>query len=749
MRKLMWLTLGFTAATALGIYLVTDTWFLLLAACCAVACVPLALMKHGVTRRAAMALAGATVAFAWLWGFDALYLGPARAYDGDTVVLELEAAAYSEAAAFGTVTDCRVTLDGKPYKLRLYTDETVLLAPGELVTAEVYLQYTVGSGRESMDYLGGEGIFLKGNARKIHAVRSAEKLAVRHWGAVLRQKLLSAIMLAFPEDTFAFAQALLLGDTKALSYAQDTAFKVSGIRHVVAVSGLHVSILFSAAYSLAGKRRFMTAILGLPLLLFFASAAGFTPSITRACVMQAMMILALALDREYDPPTALAFAVLCILAVNPMTITSVSFQLSVGCMVGIFLFSGRISGWLLHEKRLGTGKGKSLRARLARWTAGSVSVTLSAMTVTTPLCAAYFGMVSLIGVITNLLTLWVISFVFCGILAACVSVAVWLPVGQVIGWIVAWPIRFVLVVSELLSSVPLAAVYTSDGYVVLWLLLCYVLLAVFLAVKEKKPLLLVGCMVAGLVLSTGATRMECAAEDYRFTVLDVGQGQCLLLQAGDDTYMIDCGGDYDRAVADAAASGLLSMGIRRLDGLILTHYDTDHAGAAQLLLSRIPADRLYLPDIADDTKIRDHLTQAHSDRIAWITEDTQITADYGSICLYTGENQTSGNESGLCVLFQSEKCDILITGDRNMAAESHLLSRTQLPQVDILVAGHHGAGDSTGLPLLYTVRPTVAVISVGEDNRYGHPNTQTLARLALFGCKVLRTDLHGTIIFRG
>jgi competence protein ComEC len=144
---------------------------------------------------------------------------------------------------------------------------------------------------------------------------------------------------AFPADTAAFAKALLLGDSSGLNYELDTAFKLSGIRHIIAVSGLHVSILFSLMYILAGKRKVLTALLGIPVLFLFAAVAGFSPSIVRACVMQVLMIVAMLLDKEYDPPTALSFAVLLMLAVNPSAVTSVSLQLSVGCMMGIFMFS--------------------------------------------------------------------------------------------------------------------------------------------------------------------------------------------------------------------------------------------------------------------------------------------------------------------------------------------------------------------------------------------------------------------------
>jgi competence protein ComEC len=106
----------------------------------------------------------------------------------------------------------------------------------------------------------------------------------------------------------------------------------------------------------------------------------------------------------------------------------------------------------------------------------------------------------------------------------------------------------------------------------------------------------------------------------------------------------------------------------------------------------------------------------------------------------------SDNESGLCVLFQTENCAILITGDRNGFGERMLMRSIEIPELDVLVVGHHGAGDSACEELLSAATPEYAIISVGEDNFYGHPAEETLDRLRAFGCIIYRTDLHGTVI---
>lgn len=744
MRKLMWFTIGFTAACAVGAYWISGNWLLLLALFSFALFLCTAFFFRQKGKAAMLLLLGLAAAFVWMWFFYTNYLSCAKALDGETVDAVIEITDYSEETDYGISADGTIRHEGKKYRIRVYSYVMDSLAPGDRISGKMELKYTRASNWS--DYYSSMGIYLIGYLDNDAAVIPSEANSIKYFASNLRQELICLLDETFPEDTLAFARALLLGDSSQLRYETDTELAVSGIRHIVAVSGLHVSILFSLLYSVIGRRRILTPVIGLPLLALFAAVAGFTPSVTRACIMQALMILALLFDKEYDQPTALSFAVLAMLVVNPMTIASVGFQLSVGCIVGIFLFSGRIQGFLLQEKWLETGK--TLKARLARWVTGSVSVTLSTMIVTTPLCAFYFGTVSLIGILTNILTLWVVSFLFCGIVIVCILGAVYLPAGKIAAWIVSWPVRYVLWTAKTLSSFPLAAVYTQSRYIVLWLVFCYIILCIFFLSKKKDQKLLLCSMILSLCFAVGASWLEPKLDDYRLTVLNVGQGQCILWQHKDKYYLIDCGGDQEENAADLAAQTLLSQGITQIDGLILTHYDKDHAGGAEYFLSRMPVDTLYLPNIKDDGVIQSRLIQDYYSKICWVQPESVFTVGDGEVTLFAGDGEKTDNESGLCILCQGENCDILITGDRSISAEADLLQQVKLPDLEVLVAGHHGSAYSTGRPLLSATLPEVAIISVGT-NSYGHPAQAVLERLALYDCQVLRTDRNGTIVIRG
>ena len=741
MRKLMYFTLGFAAACGLCAYFLPGALLYLTAGAAALTllCATVA-SRWKALKRVTLVLLGCAVGIGWYSFFHSRYLEPAIALDGRTETVTLRTVDYSFDTDYGSCVDAFMTLEGKTYQVRAYLNGKQLLEPGLDITGDFRFRITTPEGQKEETYHRGQGIFLLAYEKDALTVAPSRTSGWRDTPARLRRNIGKLLEQSFAADVLPFAKGLLLGDTTDFDYETETVFAVSGIRHVVAVSGLHISILFALISTVSFRRRYLTVLLGLPTVFAFAAVAGFTPSVTRACIMSALMLLATLFDREYDSATALSFASLMMLVSNPLVITSVGFQLSVSSVAGIYLFQSPLRQGILT--RISHPKGRGINARLFRWLTASVSVTLSAMSLTMPLCAWYFGTVSLVGVLTNLLTLWVISFIFYGLIAVCLTGLFWQSGGVLLAKIIAWPIRYVLFVARTVAEVPLSAVYTRSGFIVAWLVLLYVLLVVFLVCRKKKPLYFACAAVISLCLSLLASWAAPRQDEVRVTVLDVGQGQCILLQSEGKHYLVDCGGDRDTDTADIAAETLLSQGITRLDGIVLTHLDRDHAGGAVYLMSRVDTDLLILPPEETDIAL------ATSGNVVYATRDLTLSFGSSALRIYTPRYPGNGNEKSLCVLFDTEKCDILITGDRNGFGERSLLRYAAIPKVDILVAGHHGAASSTCAELLEAVRPETVLISVGENNSYGHPSDELLSRLSDFGCTVYRTDKDGTILIR-
>lgn len=738
MRILVWLTLGLSVCCGVSAYQIPYPEWTVCVFLTAVLSPVLFLMgrKHKSCKAAALILIGFGFGSVWYQGYNAFYLQNVIALDGVTVEARIRTTDYSFETRYGSAVDGRIDVDNRSYSVRVYLDENTVLEPGSIISGKFKFRLTTPDSMDGGTGHSGKGIFLLAYQEDDVSITADAHRSFIDYTSVLRRQIKGVLSGIFAEDVYSFSIALLLGDTSALSYETDTDLKVSGIRHVAAVSGLHVSVLFALCMKIAFRKRFLSPIVGMPVLFLFAAVAGFTPSVNRACIMCELMLLALVFNREYDGMTALAFSALVMLLQNPLSITNVSFQLSCASVAGIFLFSGFL--YEKMEKVLGDMQGKSTKARLKRWAAASVSTTISAMVFATPLCAFYFKTVSLVGVLTNLLTLWIISAIFYGLMLVCVLGWICPAAAMTVGKLLAAPIRLVLFIAEQMAGFPLACVYTNSVYIFVWLIFVYVVLALFLLAGKKNGLFAAGCCTVGLCLALALSWMEPLRRDTSITLMDVGQGQCILLQSEGKYFLVDCGGDSPDNAADSAAQFLLSRGIFRLDGIIVTHMDEDHMCGLQNLLHRIDTALLIVPPVRSDLL-------GYDGDIIYADRELNVNWSGTNLRIFGERNRESRNENSLCILLDTEKCDILITGDRNAEGEKQLLREMGTHDVDILVAGHHGAKNATSELLLQAVTPEIVCISVGEGNVYGHPSAETLTRLYQNGCQVYRTDLHGTI----
>lgn len=745
MRRLLWFTLGFGGICLICVYFLWGRTLWFPAAICA--CAWILLRCIGVKWEKACSLAalflGCCAALLWFSFFKAAYLGPVLPLDGQKVSATVTVSEYSGKSQYGDRVSGWFLWEGKPYQISLSLKKDVSLAPGDKITSEFLVRLTVPEGERESLYQSGSGLFLLGTQKSDALIDSS---AADAWFLIPEKaanRLRGIMDMCLPKDAASFAKALLLGDTDGLDYETDTALKLSGIRHVAAVSGLHVGLLYGIIQTLTFRKRWLTAAVGIPVLGFFAAMAGFSPSVSRACLMTGLAMMADALLKEYDSLSALSFGALVLLFLNPFSAASVSLQLSVASVTGILLLYPGMHGW--YQKKTAKLPRKGILGSLIRWFGSSVGISLSAMALTTPLSALYFGTVSLIAVVTNLLTLWCVVFIFCGAAFLCCAGLLWLPAGFFLGKLLVWPIRYVLLIAKVLSRFPLAAVYTRSGWITGWLVLSYLLLVVFL-IRKKNPLFYTSVCAGGLAAAIFFSWWIPRQDEFRATVLDVGQGQCILLQSHGSSYLVDCGGGSGTAAADAAAEMLLSQGVHRLDGIVLTHLDQDHINGLSYLLTRVKTHSLLFAPDEEEELIYELPLQDTA--VSYVDSTQAIPVGSGTLTLYPPAPECKENDYCICVLFAVENYDILITGDRTATGEWDLVRSAELPYVDILIAGHHGSKYSTSQFLLDAVRPETVVISAGKNNLYGHPAPELLERLKLYHCRILRTDLDGTVVFR-
>jgi competence protein ComEC len=491
--------------------------------------------------------------------------------------------------------------------------------------------------------------------------------------------------------------------------------------------------------SLLFRRKRHLALLGIPTCILFCLITGCTPSIVRAAVMECLLLGSYLVRREPDTPTSLSLAALLLTLQNPWCLLNWGLQLSFFSVIGLYLFSGRLQRFFS-----GKGQGPKLFGKVRQFFAASLSATISATAMTLPLQALYFSMVSLVSPLGNLLLGGIISLLF-GLSLLTAVLGLFAPsLGLVLGKGADLGFRYVMLVTKLLARVPFGVMYTEDLYSLGFLILLFGLLLLLLLRPTIRKWIPIACLGSAFSLCVLLILLENTG--FRFTVLDVGQGQCLVFQSGSQTVLVDCGGNSGNA-GDTAAEFLSAQGLSRIDLLILTHYDSDHTNGVTELLSRVTVDAILLPTGDPDTDI---LSAASSQgtELFTISGTVDIGLSACSMQVFPPVLQGQDNESCLSLLCEAGDLEILVTGDMDQYAETALLSAQNIPDIDILVAGHHGSKTSTSQVLLEKTLPEIAVISVGA-NSYGHPAQETLERLQSIAAQVYRTDQNGTITFKG
>ena len=680
MRRLALFCGGFAAGIFLAQYLLPGGWLLSGGLVCLALGFGALLLPECWRKRAILCLVGAALALGWNWLYVRQVSEPMEALADSQRALTMTLTEYPTETRFGAKVTVRA--EGLPGKLTYYGDPTLLqLSPGQCLTDEVYLQSASRIRDDDVTVFNSKGVFLLAYSRGTVAFHAGTVDAPRWWPARLGRAMQARIRDLFSGDDAGFLLALLTGRKGELSTQADVDLSEAGVYHILAVSGMHCAYLLAMVGFLAGKhRRRLTAAAAIPTLIFYAVLTGGSPSVVRACVMLSSLTAAPLFRRESDPPTALMTALFLILLDNPFAAKSVSLQLSFGAVVGLLWLSPKLYRGLAGEKKHG---------RLFTFTTVSISTTFGCLALTAPISAYYFGSFAPVSLLSNLLCLWAVGIVFIGGLAAVLLSFFYLPLGTVIGLVPRLLIKYILAVCHALAALPCHGVYFCNPYLKYWMGFVYLLFAAAWLLKPKGRRKF--AVAAALSVLTLAVTVR--AGESRFchrlnaAAVDVGQGQSVILRSGTETALVDCGAALDR---------LLELAER---------YGMD---------------------------------------VETVTEETHLPFGNGELTIFPPLGVSGSNELGLTVLASAGEHDFLITGDMERATEKKLIETYELPEMDVLMAGHHGSKDSTSKELLDAVTPGTVIISVGS-NSYGHPAEDTLRRLARAGCDIYRTDRHGTV----
>ena len=686
-------------------------------------------------------LAAACLCFA-LW--NRLILRPAEMLVGEERHVEATVLDYPLPAAYGESLTVRI---GR-VKCRLYLDAASGLEPGQRIAFDARLRLT--EERTGEDYHLSAGLPLFAYGRGEAEILGPAKHRWLFWPAKLGKLLRDHISAAFDEATAPFLTAILTGERSGIR--ADGFFysmlREAGVLHCIAVSGMHLSFLVSFLAVLLGRGKH-TSLICIPVILLFMAVTGFTPSVVRAGVMQLAVCCAVLLDRDYDNHSALAMALAVLTALNPYASHHVGLLLSFLSTLGILLFYEKLSQSLFPAAK---PWGKKLPGRVVGYGRSSLAVSLSALILTLPVTAACFGQIPLLGPLSNLLILWAVTLCFGFALISALVGFLWMPAAVIVGWPARWLVKYIRLVVTAVGRLPFASLYPQNDMVALWLVCLYLLMAAFRFLPGMQHRLRGFSLAAAVTLA-----FSCAAgialyrQDRLDTaVLDVGQGQCVVLTGRGFALVADCGStNASEDPGDTAARYLLSRGRVGLDALVISHYHADHMDGAEELMRRMNVGMLLIPPPeSGEAQALLALAEERGTEVCVVSEEV-LELRFGELCatIIPPLGNVGDNEECLCALFSLGDYDVLMTGDASEATELRLLERLSLPDTELLIAGHHGSTRSCSEALLAAAAPDIAVVSVGR-NSYGLPSEEALSRLSAAGAAIYRTDRAGTVEIR-
>lgn len=546
--------------------------------------------------------------------------------------------------------------------------------------------------------------------------------------------------------------ALAIGDQASIPPGQWQIFTRTGVNHLMAISGLHITLFSGLVFSLAGwgwrrsprlllmlPARKAAALAGLTAALAYTLLSGYGIPAQRTLYMLTAMSALLLASRNASPAQYLALALLAVLLIDPWAVLSPGFWLSFGAVALIFL----VSAHRIEFTRTGAPDASwAVRLRQRLWQGGIQYGRIQwAMSIgLIPLMLALFQQVSLVSPLANFFAIPLVSFVVVplALLAAipgldsllhpagyfmqlCLDGLTWLNRLPSPVWVQHAPPAWSIV----LAFAGVVWILLPRGFPARWL--GWLLLLPMFLNQPAPP----------------------AAGSVQITIFDVGQGLAVAARTAQHALLYDTGPDFDSEANSGnriLIPALRGMGIAQLDKLILSHDDTDHTGGTLPILQDMPVIEVSSPLAADHPLLA--LAERHApcrDGQAWEWDGVHFEVLHPA-AENSGGKKKHDNDTSCVLRIGVGAQSLLLAGDIERAAEQRLLAihADRLPST-ILVAPHHGSKSSSGAAFVDAVRPRHVVFTVGYRNRFGHPRPEIVERYRTLGSELLRSDEDGAI----
>ena len=517
----------------------------------------------------------------------------------------------------------------------------------------------------------------------------------------------------------------ILGNNDLLDQMTTTTYREIGISHLLAISGMHISLLAGILLMLFNKIKLdenKSYLITIIILFFFMFLSGNSASVCRSVVLFSLLWLNKLFHFELKTINLLIITFCILVSINPNILFDIGFEFS-------FLISFYLS--LLQNNNEDSYLKKALKVSVVSFFASL------------PISIYYFYQINLLSIIFNLFFVPLVSIII-------------FPFSLITFFIPS----FDFILSILISFMEKIAYWCNQISFsklvfmkpsLLWIVLYYICLTLFL--RKKK----LGIIFIIWLVFIQYFYLILFPQNY-FMMVDVGQGDCFLIHSNNKTVLIDTGGKIkyfkeewqNRKIKSLTETTLLpllkSLGIKKLDYLVLTHGDYDHMGEAINLVNNFKVEKVIFNCGEFNDLEKELIKVLNKKKIPYYSCIKELNIDKNKLYFLQTKEYDNENDNSNVIYTELDGYKFMFMGDASIITEKEILDKYSLPDIDVLKVGHHGSKTSSGKEFINEINPKYSVISVGKNNRYGHPNKEVLDNLK--NSKIYRTDIDGSIMFR-
>lgn len=624
---------------------------------------------------------------------------------------------------------------------------------------------------------------------KMHGIITAKQESIK----VLKEKNLNIILIninrcnnkikenankLFDKNEANLLSGILIGDKEGIEKEVQENFRDSNLSHMLAVSGAHVSyVILGITYALKKVKvnKLWSNMITIVTLCCFIFLTGASPSVIRACIMAIYIIIGHMMHRKTKLISSVSLSLLIILILNPYKLFDIGLQLSYGGTIGIILFSGVLAKKAKLNNLL-EGFVNKLKYRVKQL----IVVCVSANLIIFPIIAAHYSTMSLTFVISNICAGPILGVIiilgFITIFVSFISIDIAKPFALILNIF----IQILMYITKICSSLPFSKIYIKTPS--LSQIIIYYMILIFMyyicKIRKKKRRLIHRKLlrtvqnkkvqklfiIVIILIFTSMQILKCLPSDLTIYFIDVGQGDStLIVTPNHKTILIDGGGTEFESDFDIGKQTLLpeilGQRITKIDYLLISHFDSDHVGGLLTVLESLKVKNAIISrQIKESENYKKFLKIVKDKKI-----NVMIVKKDDEICIEKNlkidvlwpkreqitDNVLNNNSIVAKVIYNN--FSILFTGDIEKVAEENIIREykdTNLLTSNIIKIAHHGSKTSSTEGFLNLVNPKIALIGVGRDNKFGHPNEETIQRLKNMKVKIYRTDEMGEITIK-